>query len=431
MKKFYSFLVFAFIAVPTAFAGVGCVVDTSATTFLSPHPDSIACVERTVPYTTCIQLAVPDSIDLINYGAPFSFVLYVDSVTFNGFSGFPVGINGTVNPQAGVFFPGEFITVYTNGTTSDIAGHYYLVPQGTITAHGPAYPPIFDGDTTIDLATLQLMALGQLDMYLDVIEQGALCRTTAPPAVCIIDSTNTQFFSPAPDSIPCIERGVAYTQVIQIHVPNTFDIGPFVGLPPGIILLAVDSLQIDSLTGFPTGLTYELNPLNGFFLGGDNGCALASGTTNDPTGNYPLSISGTITVSGIPGGFGFPPDTTFDLAQAQSFGSMFNLSVDVINPGEECRPVSAVKDFSAELNSLVRVYPNPNNGVFTFSINAGRRINGEINVMDVSGRKVFAQPIDVNGMYSTAIDLSRFAKGLYTLQLKTAEGFASKNISIE
>ena len=171
--------------------------------------------------------------------------------------------------------------------------------------------------------------------------------------------------------------------------------------------------------------------MNGFFLGGDNGCALASGITNASTGNYPLSIHGTIAVSGIPGGFGFPPDTTFDLAQAQSMGGMFDLSVDVINPGDECRPASSVRDFSADLNSLVRVYPNPSNGVFTFSMNAGRRITGEIIVVDVNGRKVFAQTIDVNGLYATSIDLSRQAKGLYTLQLKTAEGFAAKNISID
>lgn len=431
MKKIYSFLAAVFISINIAFAGVGCVVDSSVTTFLSPHPDSIPCMERNVFYGSCIQLVVPDSIDLINYGSPFSFVLYVDSVVLTGISGLPVGISDNVYPAPGVFYPGEYVNVYMNGTTTDTAGRYNLVLIGNMTAHGQPYPPIFDGDTTVDLATLQLLSLGQLDLYVDVIEQGTLCRTTPTPATCIIDSANTQFFSPGPDSIPCIERGVTYSQVIQIHVPQSFDVGPLFGFPAGLIILTVDSMQIDSLTGFPAGLSYELNPSHGFFLGGDNGCALASGTTNDPTGNYPLSIHGTISMSGIPGGFGFPPDTTFDLAQAQSMGGMFNLSVDVINPGEECRPASSIKDFSAELNSLLKVYPNPNNGVFTFSMNAGRRISGEINVMDVSGRKVFAQPVDVNGIYSTTIDLSRFAKGLYTLQLKTAEGFASKSISVE
>src|SRR5688500_3761074 len=132
-------------------------------------------------------------------------------------------------------------------------------------------------------------------------------------AGCVIDSSNKNFFSPRPDSIPCIERGIPFDQIVQIHVPETFDIGPFAGLPPGLILLKVDSMQIDSLTDFPDGMGYELNPGDGFFLGGENGCARMTGTTNDPTGNYPLKIYGTISVSGIPPGAGFPPDTTFDL----------------------------------------------------------------------------------------------------------------------
>lgn len=248
---------------------------------------------------------------------------------------------------------------------------------------------------------------------------------------CVIDTTNTAFFSPGPDSIPCIERGVSYTQVIQIHVAETFDIGPFAGLPPGLILLTVDSLQIDSLTGFPNGLSYNLNPVSGFFLGGENGCANMSGTTNDPAGNYPLNIYGYIAVSGIPPGFGFPPDTMFDLATAQSFSDMFNLSVDVIEVGAECRPASGVNNFSAELNAALSVYPNPSSGVFVLKLNAGRRTTGQILAMDISGRIVYEQTVDVMGLYENTIDLSKFGKGLYTLQLRTAEGFASKNISIE
>lgn len=247
---------------------------------------------------------------------------------------------------------------------------------------------------------------------------------------CTIDSTNTAFFSPAPDSIPCIERGVAYTQVIQIHVPQQFDIAPFVGLPFPI-LLTVDSLNIDSITGFPTGLTYDLNPADGHFLGGDNGCALASGTTNDTVGNYPLHIHGTISVSGIPGGFGFPPDTTFQLEQAQSMSGMFKLSVDVINQGDVCRPSTGIRDFNAALNSLVQVYPNPSNGNFELRVDAGRRVKGEIVVTDITGRKVYSQQIDALGLFTSGINLSQFGKGLYTLQIRTAEGFASKNISIE
>ncbi len=248
---------------------------------------------------------------------------------------------------------------------------------------------------------------------------------------CSINPNNTTFFSPGPDSIPCIERGVSFSQVIQIHVPNTIDIGPFVGFPAGIIILTVDSLNLDSITGFPSDLSYNLNPADGHFLGGDNGCAYAYGITNDPTGNYPLSVHGTISVSGIPGGFGFPPDTSFQLAQAQGMSGMFNLSLDVINPGDVCRPNTGIREFNEELNSLIQVYPNPSNGFFDMRLDAGRRINGEIVILDIAGRRVYSQALDAIGLYITSLNLSEFGKGLYTVQIRTSEGFASKNISIE
>lgn len=249
--------------------------------------------------------------------------------------------------------------------------------------------------------------------------------------VCTIDTTNTLFFSPASDSLPCIEVGVAFNQIVQIHVPKTFDVGPFVGLPAGLVILTVDSMRIVSLSGLPTGLTYNLNPSNGFFLGGDNGCALVSGTTNDPTGHYPLTTNGTISVSGIPGGFGFPPDTSFDLATVQAQSGMFQLAVDVINPGDPCHPALGITNFNAALNSLMQVYPNPSNGAFELKLNTGGRVNGEIVVMDMTGRKVYVQSLDVMGAYNININLSNQPKGLYTLQLRTSEGVASKNISIE
>ena len=58
-------------------------------------------------------------------------------------------------------------------------------------------------------------------------------------------------------------------------------------------------------------------------------------------------------------------------------------------------------------------------------------LNGEIVITDVTGRKVYTEQLDAVGFYSSSIYLSQFSKGLYTLQLRTANGFASKNISIE
>jgi hypothetical protein len=431
MKNIYALFLIAFLSTNLAFAGGSCVIDSTQTGFLSPNPDSIPCIERSVSYAQSVQLHVPDSIDLFYYGSPFHFILYVDSVILNGITGLPTGIANTVNPSPGVFFPGQYACVLMSGTTTDTAGHYRLGLNGSITAHGQPYPPIFDGDTTIDLVTLQAMALGQLDLYVDVIEQGAACRTLWPAAVCTIDAADTSFFSPRPDSLPCVERTIMYNQVIQIKVPVSINLQDF-GAPIPFILY-VDSVVITGATGLPTGISYAANPSSGVLHGGQHGCALVTGTTTDPAGHYPIIFNGTFTAHGQP----FPPffdgDTTIDFAtlQAQSMG-LFNMFVDVINPGAPCRPApSSVGDFNADLNSLVSIYPNPNNGVFELNLNAGRTVRGEINVVDVNGRKVFAQAIEANGVYKTTIDLSAYAKGLYTLQLKTSENIVSKSISIE
>ncbi len=251
---------------------------------------------------------------------------------------------------------------------------------------------------------------------------------------CTIDSANTEFFSPRPDSLPCVERGTTYSQIIQILVPASIDLQQLFSQIPFPYILSIDSVIIDSVTGFPNGLTYYMTPYDGKLYGGNRGCALLYGTTNDPVGNYPLTFHGTMTMHGAPFPGVFDGDTTVDLAQIGAVsGSPFTAGLDVINPGDQCRPAapSGINSFSSELNSLITVFPNPNNGVFNFNLNAGRRIAGQIMVVDVTGRKVLEQNIDALGLYQTVIDLKGAAKGIYTLKLQTAEGVATRNISIE
>lgn len=247
-------------------------------------------------------------------------------------------------------------------------------------------------------------------------------------AQCVIDNSNTAFFSPAPDSIPCVERGVPYDQVIQIKVPTSIDLADF-GSPIPFVL-TVDSLVITNVSGFPTGLTYTQNPASGVMYGGDNGCGQVQGTTNDPVGNYPLDFTGFISLHGFP----FPPyfdgDTTIDIATLQTMSTMFNLSIDVIEQGDPCR-ASGVKDFSAALNSAISVFPNPTSGSVLVSLNAARRLTGSIQVIDVNGKSMQEQPINVLGRADFTLNLEQFTAGLYTILLRTNEGFASKIISKE
>lgn len=267
-------------------------------------------------------------------------------------------------------------------------------------------------------------------IYLLVLACTALAFSSN--AQCVIDPSNTNFLSPSPDSLPCIERTVPYSQTLQIAVPTSMDLQDF-GAPISFVL-TVDSVVIHAVNGLPTGMTYDMNPSSGVLYGGDHGCATLSGTTTDAAGNYPLSFDGNITLHGN----AFPPyfdgDTTIDFNTLQQLApDMFSLFVDVINPGDPCRPAqsSGINDFSSDLNAAISVYPNPNNGVFQFNLNAAHRINGQINVIDFTGKVVYSQNIDVIGLYNTTIDLQNFAKGVYVVQVKSTEGVAAKNISVQ
>ncbi len=54
-----------------------------------------------------------------------------------------------------------------------------------------------------------------------------------------------------------------------------------------------------------------------------------------------------------------------------------------------------------------------------------------VEVSDKSGKLVYSQKLDIVGLYNTTINLTDLPKGIYALQLRTEEGYASKTITIE
>jgi type IX secretion system substrate protein len=236
--------------------------------------------------------------------------------------------------------------------------------------------------------------------------------------ICTVDpqAQNTPGISPPANQLPCVIVGENYNQVIQVK-----NLSSYTAI---IASIPVDSMVLDSIIGLPAGLDWikSSNALSA----GQNGCLTFFGTTTASPGQYSLTWYGTVwatvPILGV-------RHYTGNLNQ---FSSAFNYALTVINPGDPCPNIAAgINDFSADLNSAMYVYPNPNTGVFEFRLNAGKRINGEIAIYDIAGKRVFSQQLDAIGMYTTSIDISKFAKGLYTLQLRTADGFASKRISVE
>jgi len=238
----------------------------------------------------------------------------------------------------------------------------------------------------------------------------ALTIAANAQSVCTVDNSNMQFgITPTDTDAPHIVRGVPFDTVAQIYVPNTVTYGSYTA--------TVDWLNIDSVTGFPTGITYTYNPgVSDTIYGGGHQCIRLSGTTLDTQGVYNLNFYGHVKVTVF-----VVIDTTLSLSQlGGQFGYFLTVDHGV-----------GINDIGANFNSSLNVYPNPTSGKFDLSLSNVDKVNGDIAVYDMTGRRVYTQKVDATGFYTTSIDLGSFAKGLYTVQVRTENGVASKKISVE
>ncbi len=83
-----------------------------------------------------------------------------------------------------------------------------------------------------------------------------------------------------------------------------------------------------------------------------------------------------------------------------------------------------------DLGSMVQVYPNPSNGIFTVKLDAqlGNKIS--VQIVDALGKSVYLAGEDafVNG--ETVIDLSLMNAGVYFVQISTEHGSVSKRVIV-
>ncbi len=249
-------------------------------------------------------------------------------------------------------------------------------------------------------------------------------------AQCTVDANaqTTPGVTPTAANLPCIERSVAYNQTVQGKIQETGDTTITISGFTVNATFRVDSVILDSITGAPAGIVTTWAPA--VIYGGGNGCVNFAGTTTEAAGTYPLTAWGTAYLRAQASVAGYNIDTPYvrrgNLNRYSPFG---DYSLHVIEQGASC--TTGINSLNTELNAALSVYPNPNNGVFQISLNAGGRVNGELRVIDVTGRVVYNENIDVMGLYNTTVNVSQYSKGLYTIQLRTATGFASKNISVE
>jgi hypothetical protein len=101
-------------------------------------------------------------------------------------------------------------------------------------------------------------------------------------AQCTIDNSNPPGLTP---SSWTMTSGGSIGLIVQVGIPTVYNGS------------TIYSVTCTGISGFPTGITYELNPSNGTVAGGGNACMIFYGTTTAPPGTYPLSFTGTTTTN--------------------------------------------------------------------------------------------------------------------------------------
>ena len=64
-----------------------------------------------------------------------------------------------------------------------------------------------------------------------------------------------------------------------------------------------------------------------------------------------------------------------------------------------------------------KLYPNPNNGQFTFMYELNALVTGEVRVFDMVGKQVFTQTLN-NEAKTVAMNLSQLKSGMYLISLE-------------
>ena len=157
-----------------------------------------------------------------------------------------------------------------------------------------------------------------------------MCNGTG---ACNVDTTHFSAIDHVyPTSLPCITTGTPFSGQINIQVPTTIDAHDFNALIPGnTFVITIDSININSITGYPAGITSISNPVLTTWLHPlSYACAHVTGTVNaavTPAADYPL------TISGIGCGHGtFPVIGHIDTCMSLSFSQVYPYKLSVCYP---------------------------------------------------------------------------------------------------
>ncbi|MBW8050116.1 MAG: T9SS type A sorting domain-containing protein [Cytophagales bacterium] len=109
-----------------------------------------------------------------------------------------------------------------------------------------------------------------------------------------------------------------------------------------------------------------------------------------------------------------------------------NNCTDSISQNVTVNNCLGINDQSSINNDQLKVYPNPNTGEFTVTFKITEKQHINLKVFNIKGQVIYEENISgFTGKYQNKIDISGYAKGIYSLQLSTNNGIINKNIILE
>ncbi len=124
------------------------------------------------------------------------------------------------------------------------------------------------------------------------------------------------------------------------------------------------------------------------------------------------------------GGLTGQPEVMFSFENRSDFGHM--LYLDNIN----ISTVTGIVNEKQESIS-VNIYPNPNNGLFTLSINAIDNANYIVEIRNILGQIIYSDRLSVfSGDYSKQLDLKEHGSGVYFVSLKTQDSEVVRKVVV-
>jgi len=164
---------------------------------------------------------------------------------------------------------------------------------------------------------------------------------------------------------------------------------------------------------------------------------MLDGTTSSTAETSSGAADGTATVVATGGNGSYTYLWSDNAAQttATATGLSAGTYTVTITDGNGCTNTeTVVVDLGNSINSVVmqslQIFPNPTNKNVTISFNVAQSMETTISIFNTLGKVVYSKSNNVVNNFSTTIDVSTFAAGIYIVEVSNGNGKAVKKLTV-